>query len=33
LPIIAVFLWLPFCVRWGWALWRSVTAFREGFRS
>jgi hypothetical protein len=33
LPVAALFFWLPFCVRWSVALWRSVGAFREGFRS
>src|SRR3569623_3418995 len=32
-PLLAAFFWLPFCVRWGSALWRSVISFREGFRS
>lgn len=33
LPIAAALLWVPFVVRWVVALTRSVTAFREGFRS
>lgn len=33
LPIAALFFWIPFCIRWILALWRSVGAFREGFRS
>lgn len=33
LPIAAAFFWLPSCVRWGSAIWRSVIAFGEGFRS
>jgi hypothetical protein len=32
LPVAAVLLWLPFCVRWVVALTRSVVAFREGLR-
>jgi len=32
-PIAAAVFWLPFCVRWAVALGRSVTAFRDGFRS
>ena len=33
LPIAAVLFWLPFCIRWSLAIWHSVDAFREGFRS
>jgi hypothetical protein len=33
LPVAAALLWMPFLVRWVVALTRSVTAFREGFRS
>src|SRR5262249_33274875 len=33
LPVAAVLLWLPLCVRWVVSLSRSVSAFREGFRS
>jgi uncharacterized membrane protein YccC len=33
LPVAAALLWLPFLARWIVALTRSVTAFREGFRS
>lgn len=33
LPVAAVLLWLPFCVRWVVSLTRSVRAFRQGLRS
>lgn len=33
LPVMAAVIWLPFCVRWVVALGRSVSAFRQGYRS
>jgi purine-cytosine permease-like protein len=32
-PLAAAFFWVPSVVRWGSALWRSVGAFRQGYRS
>jgi hypothetical protein len=32
-PVAVFFFWLPGCIRWGLGLWRSVGAFREGYRS